>query len=239
MFIENFRLKTAIQKVLCGLVELVDFPLLHIRREMMRRAIRETADHLASVAPTAVGMDTAKDVLRRALKAADTVPGLFVEFGVYKGATVNFIAALCPQRKIWGFDSFEGLPEHWSGNTSDFNSGGKLPRVRPNVTLVRGWFDQSLPRWLAEQKEPIAFVHVDCDVYSSTKAIFDAIGPRLQPNAVIVFDEYFGYPGWQHHEFKAFQEFVQAAHVEYRYLCYARIQCAVQIVRNPLASPTG
>jgi Methyltransferase domain len=235
MFIENFGLKTAIQKILCSVVELFDFPLLHLRREMMRKAIQETVEYLSARAPTAVGLDTAKDVLRRALKAAEKVPGAYVEFGVYKGSTVNFIAGLCPGKTIWGFDSFEGLPEEWSGNTSAFNAAGALPGVRPNVTLVRGWFSQSLPPWLASQADPIAFAHIDCDVYSSTKAIFDAIGPRLQPNAVIVFDEYFGYPGWQHHEFKAFQEFVQASGVEYRYLYYARIQCAVQITRNPMA----
>jgi predicted O-methyltransferase YrrM len=184
-------------------------------------------------------LDTAKDLLHRALKAAKEVPGSYVEFGVYKGATINFIAASCPEKKIWGFDSFEGLPEEWSGNPSMFRSLGKLPRVRSNVTLVRGWFDKSLPPWLASNSDPIAFAHIDCDVYSSTKSIFDAIGPRLQPNAVIVFDEYFGYPGWQHHEFKAFQEFVEAAGVEYHYLYYARIQCAVKITRNPVAVPSA
>jgi predicted O-methyltransferase YrrM len=237
MFIENFRLKTAIQKLLCSAVELLDFPILHPRREMMRRAVQETVEYLSQRAPTAVGLDTAKDLLRRALKAAENVPGSYAEFGVYRGATINFIAGLCPKRKIWGFDSFEGLPEEWSGNPSMFNSAQALPRVRSNVELVRGWFDKSLPGWLAGQADPIAFAHVDCDVYSSTRAIFDAIGPRLRPGAVIVFDEYFGYPGWQHHEFKAFQEFVKAAGVEYRYLYYARIQCAVQITRNPLAAP--
>jgi predicted O-methyltransferase YrrM len=237
MFIENFRLKTAIQKLLCSVVELIDFSLLHPRREMMRKAVRETVEYISARAPMAVGVDTAKDLLRRALKTAESIPGSYVEFGVYKGATLNFIADLCPQRKIWGFDSFEGLPEAWSGNTSMFNAAGKAPHVRSNVTLVRGWFDQSLPGWLAGHADPIAFAHIDCDVYSSTKAIFDAIGPRLKPDAVIVFDEYFGYPGWQHHEFKAFQEFVQASGVEYRYLYYARIQCAVQITRNPLAMP--
>jgi predicted O-methyltransferase YrrM len=237
MFIESFKLKTAIQKVLCDIVEMVDFPLLHVRRELMRRAVGETADYLSVHAPTAVGLATAREVLTRALKVAENAKGSYAEFGVYKGSTINFIAGLCPKRTIWGFDSFEGLPEEWSGNASMFTAAGKVPDVRSNVTLVRGWFDKSLPGWLAANPDPIAFAHIDCDVYSSTKAIFDAIGPRLQPGAVIVFDEYFGYPGWQHHEFKAFQEFVKASGVEYRYLCYARIQCAVQVTLNPLATP--
>ncbi len=234
MFIEGFQLKTVVQKALCAATELLDFPRLHVKREMMRRAVHETADYLSAHATDAVGLDTAKEVLQRALTAAKGTPGSYLEFGVFKGATINFIARQCPRETIWGFDSFEGLPEAWSGNASMFDAAGKLPRVRPNVALIRGWFDRSLPGWLADHRQPIAFAHIDCDIYSSTKAIFDAIGPRLQPGAVIVFDEYFGYPGWQQHEFKAFQEFVAAAGVSYRYLCYARIQCAVKIVRNPL-----
>jgi predicted O-methyltransferase YrrM len=175
-------------------------------------------------------------VLLRALHAAREVPGRYVEFGVYKGATLNFIARRCPKKSIGGFDSFAGLPEAWSGNPSMFDAAGRLPRVPAHVTLGRGWFNESLPGWLASHADPIAFVHIDCDIYSSTKAIFDAIGPRLAPGAVIVFDEYFGCPGWQRHEFMAFQEFVAAAGVDYRYLCYARIQCAVRITRNPLAT---
>lgn len=236
MFIENFRLKTAVQKLLCNVMDLVDFPLLHVRREMQRRAVHETADYLSARAPGAVGLPTARDVLLRALQAARDVPGSYVEFGVYKGATLDFIARRCLQKTVWGFDSFEGLPEAWSGNPSMFDAAGKLPRVRSNAQLVRGWFDQTLPGWLASQPAPIAFVHIDCDLYSSTKAVFDAIGPRLAPGAVIVFDEYFGYPGWQQHEFKAFQEFVAAGAVEYEYLCYARIQCAVKITRPPRAA---
>ena len=47
---------------------------------------------------------------------------------------------------------------------------------------------------------------------------------------MIVFDEYFGYHEWQHHEFKAFHEFVEREGLKYEYLCYARIQCAIRLV---------
>ena len=39
--------------------------------------------------------------------------GLFLEFGVYKGTSINFISSLIPDKKIYGFDSFGGLPEEW------------------------------------------------------------------------------------------------------------------------------
>jgi hypothetical protein len=46
---------------------------------------------------------------------------------------------------------------------------------------------------------------------------------------VIVFDEYFNYPNWQEHEFRAFQELVEECRVRYQYLGYARFQVAVKI----------
>jgi hypothetical protein len=51
---------------------------------------------------------------------------------------------------------------------------------------------------------------------------------------VIVFDEYFNYPGWENHEFKAFQEFVEQTNLKYEYLAYNRRheQVAVKITRK-------
>ena len=54
--------------------------------------------------------------------------------------------------------------------------------------------------------------------------MLDAIARRLQPGAVVVFDEYCGYPGWQNHEFKAFQEMVKRQGIEYRYLYFSRFR---------------
>jgi len=69
--------------------------------------------------------------------------------------------------------------------------------------------------------------HIDCDLYSSTKTVFDWLKPRIRAGT-IVFDEYFNYPNWHQHEFKAFKEFVEECHVKYEYLGYARIQAAVK-----------
>ena len=43
-----------------------------------------------------------------------TLKGLFLELGVGTGKTINFIAALNPHEKIYGFDAFEGLPDRKS-----------------------------------------------------------------------------------------------------------------------------
>lgn len=98
-----------------------------------------------------------------------------------------------------------------------------------NVRLHRGWFDDTLRKWLEDNPGPVAFVHVDCDLYSSTRTIFSLLGARLVPGTVILFDEYFNYPNWEKHEYQAFQEFVADRCVKYSYLGFARQQVAVRI----------
>jgi hypothetical protein len=48
--------------------------------------------------------------------------------------------------------------------------------------------------------------------------VLDHIGDRLTANAVLVFDEFFNYPGWQQHEFLAFHEFIARTGTTYEYL---------------------
>jgi hypothetical protein len=137
-----------------------------------------------------------------------------------------------PERTIFGFDSFEGLPEDWRGPFSSgvFSRGGQLPVVPANVHLVKGWFDEVLPGFAAAHLGPAALLHVDCDLYSSTKCIFRELGDRIHPGTVIVFDEYFDYPGWEEHEHRAFAEFVAASGLGYRYIAYNRLHEQVAVV---------
>lgn len=152
------------------------------------------------------------------------VDGLYLEFGSgYSGRTTRFIAGRIPG-ELHGFDSFEGLPEAWFGDLGQ----GSLPtdesqlQYPSNVRLHKGWFNETLPGFVAGHTGPVAFMHVDCDVYSSTRDILDALRDRIVQGTVIQFDEYFNYPGWRLHEFRAFQEFVTATNRRYEYLGYAR-----------------
>ena len=162
--------------------------------------------------------DDPLSVLTAGLQARSGSNGLILEFGVYSGRTINHIASLSAE-KIYGFDSFEGLPEDWR---PDFRQGAfkrtDLPPVAPNVELVVGWFDKTLPGFLSEHPGPVSFLHVDCDLYSSTKTVFHFLSDRIVPGTVIVFDEYFNYIGWRNHEFKAFAEFIAASGLNYRYI---------------------
>jgi Macrocin-O-methyltransferase (TylF) len=158
-----------------------------------------------------------------------TLRGAFLEMGVCTGRTINFIAALNPEERIWGFDSFEGLPEQWTRpdltvpqGTFQVNVEGWMPPVLHNVTVVKGLFYETLPQFKERvlKSTPIAFLHVDCDIYASTKEIFDQLDDNIVSGTVIVFDELYNYPGAEEHEFKAFQEFLARTGKKSVYLAY-------------------
>ena len=164
-----------------------------------------------------------------------SLPGLYLEFGVGRGKSIRWIGARA-DRTVYGFDSFEGIPEYWNGNPVGAFAQKKLPKVPDNVQFEIGLFDQTLPGFLDQHADPVSLLHVDCDLYSSTVTILDALGPRLQPGAVILFDEYYNFPRWQQHEYKAFQEFVEASGMTYEYIGYSVTgqQVAARVLENPL-----
>ncbi len=148
------------------------------------------------------------------------IDGMFLEFGVWQGRSINFISS-CTDRTVHGFDSFEGIPEAWEGEPSGaYSTFGKLPDVNTNVELHRGWFDDSLPAFLESNQGPVAFMNIDCDTYNSTKTIFNCLGKQIKAGTVIVFDEYFCFPNWRDHEYKAFQEYLQDSGHQYEYLFF-------------------
>lgn len=188
----------------------------------LMETLLECANYAAANMAGAAALSSLEAVRGVGLAAAPR-RGLFLEFGVWSGETLNMIADhVGPDVRVHGFDSFRGLPEDWVGDyhKGRFDLEGRMPQVRPNAVLHPGWFADTLPPFAAEEPGDIAFLHVDCDLYSSTKTVFDHLGDRLAPGSVIVFDEYFNYVGWRDHEYKAFQELVHRRRLGYRYLAY-------------------
>lgn len=145
------------------------------------------------------------------------VDGLVLEFGVWSGRTINHISSLTRQT-VYGFDGFTGLPETWrTGAEKGVFGRNDLPEVNGNVELVVGLFEDTLDDFLDSAHDQISLLHIDCDLYSSTKTVFEKLGDRIIPGTIVVFDEYLNYVGWEHHEFKAFAEFVQQRGLNYHY----------------------
>ena len=153
--------------------------------------------------------------------AASAVDGYVLEFGVFQGVSINHMAQMTPDKDVWGFDSFEGLPEPWhrskAGDTYEtghFALEG-LPEVRDNVHLVKGFFDATLEPWLAAHEGPVRLLHIDADLYSSCRYVLDQLNDRILPGTVIVFDELCDwrdsgvYDRWEEGEWKALLEWLE------------------------------
>tara|TARA_B100001540_G_C15757668_1_gene620120 strand:- start:55 stop:837 length:783 start_codon:yes stop_codon:yes gene_type:complete len=156
---------------------------------------------------------------------------LYLEFGVYKGKSINFLSNFL-NTKIYGFDSFEGLREDWMGSKNSagsMNLDGDLPKVNSNVEIIKGDVEDTLNDFLNNNKnKKIIFMHMDLDVYSSTKFVLQKVKPYLDKKCVILFDELYNHPGWEHGEYKALTEVFNEN--EYRYLAFTNFEkVAIQI----------
>lgn len=156
-----------------------------------------------------MSIDTDYATLREVL--ARNPEGWAVEFGVFSGYSTGLIAKQMP---VIGFDSFEGLPEDWRPGfpKGKFASGTlrHLPHYPMNMTLVKGWFEDTVPTFPFPK---LGLVHIDCDLYSSTVTALEGVLSAIGPGTYVVFDEFHGYPGAEHHEAKAWQEFIDKYHI--------------------------
>ena len=152
---------------------------------------------------------------------AAKVKGAVLEFGVRHANSTRQLAALA-QQEVHGFDSFEGIPEDWHGEgKGSYSTRGVIPKVPSNIHLHAGWFDASLPAFLASNTQQARLINIDCDIYSSTKTVLDLLAPRIVAGTVIVFDEYIGNQHWREDEFKAFQQAVKTYGWQYEYLAFS------------------
>jgi len=146
---------------------------------------------------------------------------LWLEFGVASGRTNKYISKFTTET-VYGFDSFEGLPEKWRDgfDAGVFSRNGNLPEVNSNVELIKGWFNETLVDFIQRQNKKVSFIHMDADLYSSTKYIFDVLKDYIDTDCVIVFDELVNYPGFDGDkgELRAFYEFITENTVDYEWI---------------------
>ena len=124
--------------------------------------------------------------------------GQRMEFGVRNGQSINFLANSSEEERVakWhGFDSFHGLPASASTGwkAGAYSTNGHLPWVLPNVQLHPGWFNETLATLLdkSTRVQPAAFVHMDADIYESTRLVLDELFRRCshRVGTVFAFDE--------------------------------------------------
>ena len=156
---------------------------------------------------------------------AEGIPGDYLEFGVYRGA--SFITAFEQIRKfglndmqLFAFDSFEGLPH---GEAAVFEQGDyfcpeplfckiitKAGVDMNRVSIISGLYDQTLVQAIKPQYglTRAAIVQIDCDLYTSTKCVLHFIKDLVGRGTVLFFDDWnaFGSQSEEHGECKAFGE---------------------------------
>lgn len=149
------------------------------------------------------------------------ISGCILEFGVYKGKSINLLASNTTQT-VYGFDSFIGLPEDWSGGNryvakETFDLKGQMPPCRQNVKLIKGWFEDTIENFKKDVSDNVKLIHIDCDVYSSTFYVLESFKDRLVPGSLIVFDEFYNFHGWRNHEYKALMDFKNKYDIKFTY----------------------
>jgi hypothetical protein len=173
-----------------------------------------TFQEALDLAQTRGGWSTPKSLLslhKRCERAIyNKVAGAFVECGVARGSSATILANLAQEygRPLWLFDSFEGLPPagavdrelHHERNLDKYTGGcrGDYREVldflsknfpRADLHVVKGWFDETLPREASEVGK-IAVLHADGDWYESTRTILAAFAPLVEYNGYIILDDY-------------------------------------------------
>jgi len=163
--------------------------------------------------------------------------GLFLEFGVHVGSSIKALARWVPGA-LYGFDSWKGYEGSW-GKTDEEEVPGssfalsdsevlKLKQeIGANVKLVSGWYNFSLPKFLDKVEGFCSFIHCDSDTYDSAKEVLDILteANRIVPGTIIVFDDFYGYPKYKEHEYKAFNEYVKNHNITFEWLAYTSGRC--------------
>ena len=118
--------------------------------------------------------------------------GLIAEVGVAGGGVIERLAVEFPQRTIYAYDTFTGLPkEKWQ--VGEFHKPGEFcsddTEVRlgkiPNVVVRKGIFPDTL-----KEETGFAVVHLDVDFYQSTKEALVALLPRMIHKGRIILDDW-------------------------------------------------
>lgn len=133
------------------------------------------------------------DVIERMISTAQKTPeGCFIEVGVYKGGTASHLTELAikQKRKIYLYDTFEGMPFHDKVDLhkvgdfadTDYNS---VKLSLPYANVIKGIFPQS-----AIEMPAIAFAHLDVDQYLSYKSSISYIKNKIVKGGIIWIDDY-------------------------------------------------
>jgi hypothetical protein len=217
---------------------------------MAMQAANETAAYVVQLfLPHACSGNSAQDIADFALEsfktsfdAAQREVLVALEFGVSTGGTTRYLGQKLQKTNLYGFDWFHGLTEDWTDfqKKDRWTQNGKLPEnLPPNVQIVEGKFQDTLKGFLEQHDGmEVGFVHMDADTYESTKYALDLVIPKMPDGAIILFDDYFNFPGWSKPglgEASAWHDIVKQFRLTVEPVCFAleHQSTAWKICSNP------
>jgi len=167
-----------------------DIPTIYSLENIYYRAIVQRA-----VGHTVLSEDRL-ETIARLVRSVEDLEGDMAELGCYKGGSAAVISSVNPNKTLHIFDTFQGIPEddvykvgHKRGDfAADIASVRKYLELY-NVRLYPGVFPDTAPK---DDDRRYCFVHIDADIYSSTKAGLSYFLPRMIEGGVVVLDDY----GW-------------------------------------------
>ncbi len=145
------------------------------------------------------------------MRKIENVEGDIVECGVGYGRSLFAFSLFSKifniDRHLYGFDSFQGLPEPSpedapeklnikKGHYSTYKEGviryliySGIDRdfINKGITLNEGYFSNTLDKY---NGEGIALLHLDVDLYSSYKETLNFFYSKVVKRGIIAFDEY-------------------------------------------------
>jgi len=168
------------------------------------------------------------------------VEGDYFEFGLYRGKTFAYAHRMKYRfgrhnMKLWGFDSFQGLPQISEKRDNVWTEGEfacsekELRHIlrrrgfsEAEYELIPGFYEDSLNDALHQKLRgrTAAIVYVDCDLYESTASVLCFLFRYLRNGTIICFDDYYCYKGAPDQgEQRAVAEFL-ATHANVRFIPY-------------------
>lgn len=137
------------------------------------------------------------DLLRRHSISTSGIEGDIIEVGLFRGGSFAMLCETNPFKHVYGFDTFEGLPQHSpednkhvKGEFSDTNKEAveNLVAHLDNHTIQKGRFPQNLSIDLSDKKFSLA--HIDVDLYQEHINVLNYLYDKVVKNGRIVFDDY-------------------------------------------------
>jgi len=155
----------------------------------------ELASRYAEVQHSTILGLTKLSSLYRFLKLSAPVRGSMAELGVYKGGTAKLIATVVPDKTLYLFDTFSGMPDeqsidkHKAGDFDDtsIEAVSHLLNDRQNIVFRQGYFPTTTQ---GLEGERFSFVHIDGDLYQSTLDALEFFYPRMVSGGIMIFDDY-------------------------------------------------